>query len=76
MTAPAIINKAELTRMATVAKEQNVAITAEINGRKFTVSPVMPEIHKSSAVDLVEDYGGNSLASWRERRGNKLSGHP
>lgn len=76
MSAPAIIPQADLTRMAKVAKTHGVAITTEINGRKFTVSPVTPDIHMSDAVDSDLAYGGNSLKSWRNRLGHKASGNP
>lgn len=76
MSAPAIIPQADLTRMAKVAKTHGVAITTEINGRKFTVSPVTPDIHMSDAVDSDLAYGGNSLKSWRNRLGHKTRGNP
>lgn len=76
MSAPALIKQADLKRMAAVAKTENVSITLEIGGRKFTVSPVIQDIHTSNAVDVDIAYGGNSLASWRNRRADKSRGNP
>ena len=69
MSAPAIIPLADLTRMAKVAKTHGVAITTEINGRKFTVSPVTPDVHNPSPIDIqpenftsLDDY-----QAWRDK---------
>ncbi|MBB4103543.1 hypothetical protein [Allorhizobium borbori] len=76
MSAPALIKQADLKRIAAVARSENVTITIEIGGGKFTVSPIIQDIHTSKAVDADITYGGNSLASWRNRRADKSRGNP
>lgn len=39
MTAPALLKKADLKRMATIAKSEGVTIWIEINGQRVGVSP-------------------------------------
>lgn len=75
MTAKALIKQAEWRRMAAISKETGMTTWVEIEGKKYGVSPVIPEIHSQSKVDRDISYGGNSLSEWRARREGKSSGN-
>lgn len=44
MTSPALIRKADLRRMAAIAKAEQVAVWIEIGGRRIGVSPDHPPV--------------------------------
>ena len=50
MTASALVKKADLKRMASIAKEQNVTVWIEVNGNRVGVSPDIPDNHKGGAL--------------------------
>lgn len=52
MTAPALLKKADLKRMATIAKSEGVTVWIEINGQRVGISP-----------DAAEDRQKEGLAS-------------
>lgn len=56
MTAPALVKSADLKRMATVAKRENVTVWVEIDGRRFGVSPDIQDINRQKKVDLPDDF--------------------
>lgn len=74
MSAPAIIKQADLKRIAAVAKSENVAITFEIGGGKFTVSPVIQDIHSSEALAPSLPSGSNALSEWRRLNESRFGG--
>jgi hypothetical protein len=45
MTSTATVKKADLRRLAAVAKEAGVSAWVEVDGKKFGVSPDIPDIH-------------------------------
>lgn len=47
MTATALVKKADLRRLAAVAKEAGVSAWVEVDGKKFGVSPNIPDIHSA-----------------------------
>lgn len=49
MTSSAMIKQSDLKRLATVAKQQGVTVTVEINGRTITISPGATEKPKPVA---------------------------
>lgn len=55
MTQPAIVRSADLKRMADIAKSQGVTVWIEIDGRRVGVSPDIPDIHRTPAIDVGED---------------------
>lgn len=46
MTSPAIVKQSDLKRMAAIAKSENVMVTIEVDGRKISVSPNIPDNHR------------------------------
>lgn len=74
MTTPALIKQADLKRMAAVAKSENVAITLEIGGGKFTVSPVIQDIHSGDAIAQSLPTGSNALSEWRRLNESRFGG--
>lgn len=50
MTARAKVSQADLKRMATVAKSENVTVEIEVDGRKIRVVPVIPDNNSPAAV--------------------------
>ncbi len=56
MTATATVKKADLRRLAAVAKETGLSAWVEVDGKKFGVSPDIPAINKATKVALPEDF--------------------
>lgn len=56
MTAPALVRSADLKRMATIAKREGVTVWVEVDGRKFGVSPDIPDNHRPAKVELPDDF--------------------
>lgn len=56
MTTPALVKSADLKRMATIAKRENVTVWVEIDGRRFGVSPDIQDINRQKKVDLPDDF--------------------
>lgn len=56
MTKRAFISKADLRRMARVAKLEGVTVWVEIDGKKVGVSPNIPETLKPKTVELPDDF--------------------
>ncbi len=71
MTKRALIKQAELKRMAAVAKSEGVVVSIEVDGRKFSVSPLVPGITSAGA----PAQGFNSLDEWRAQRESRLEAH-
>ncbi len=67
MTTPALIKRADLKRIADIAKQKGVRVEIEINGRIIRVSPNIPEIHNGEAIDPSPEYF-SSLAEWEAWR--------
>lgn len=74
MSEPALIRQADLRRMAAVAKSEGVTIAVEIDGRKFTVSPVIPDIHGREELAPSLPTGSNALSEWRRRNESRFGG--
>ena len=67
MTKKALVNQADLKRMAAVAKSEGVVVSVEVDGRKFSVSPYTPPEPR-------EDYPFqhiNSFEAWKNRHAKK-----
>ncbi|MGP4691593.1 hypothetical protein [Agrobacterium cavarae] len=60
MTKKALVSQADLKRMAAIAKSEGVVVSVEIDGKKYSVSPV-PHLVTSDA-DI-----SNDLDEWRAR---------
>ncbi|MGN6776949.1 hypothetical protein [Rhizobium sp.] len=56
MTASALIKESDLHRMAKVAKRDGVRVEIEVDGKIIRVSPDIPVVHKSSKVELPDDF--------------------
>lgn len=55
MTTPALVKSADLKRMATIAKRENVTVWVEIDGRRFGVSPDIQSKSKRDDLDDIEE---------------------
>lgn len=47
MTTPAIVKQSDLKRMAAVAKSEGVTVSIEVDGKKISISPDIPDNHKA-----------------------------
>lgn len=56
MTAPALVRKADLRRMAEVARETGTRLEIEKNGVIYRAAPDIPDIHRPAKVELPDDF--------------------
>lgn len=56
MTKAALVKKADLKRMADLAKHENVTVWVEVEGKKIGVSPVMPDSQKTEKISRYQDF--------------------
>ncbi|WP_311272105.1 MULTISPECIES: hypothetical protein [unclassified Rhizobium] len=70
MTKKTFVKQAELKRMAAIAKSEGVVVSIEMDGRKFSVSPFVPEITSASTTN----HGPSFLGEWRAQRDDRLRG--
>ncbi|SCX00700.1 hypothetical protein DSM25558_0163 [Agrobacterium sp. DSM 25558] len=70
MTKRALVKQAELKRMAAIAKSEGVVVSIEVDGRKFSVSPFIPESTHAGT----PSQGPNSLDEWQAQRKARFGG--
>ncbi|WP_312808741.1 hypothetical protein [Agrobacterium cavarae] len=71
MTKKALISQADLKRMAAIAKSEGVVVSVEVDGKKFSVSPLSQQ---DIAIEAEPRRGLSGLDEWRARRGAPFAG--
>lgn len=69
MTKKALVSQADLKRMAAIAKSEGVVVSVEVDGKKFSVSPLSQNV----APDEELPRGPNALDEWRARNDTRVA---
>lgn len=71
MTKKTLVSQADLKRMAAIAKNEGVVVSVEVDGKKFSVSPLSQNV----APDEELPRGPNSLDEWRAGNDTPIAGN-
>lgn len=71
MTKKALVSQADLKRMAAIAKNEGVVVSVEIDGKKFSVSPMSQQ---DIATESEPRRGSIGLDEWRASRVARFAG--